>query len=221
MTRTLALGCDNGLWSSLAIGQITAGNRTHRLGVASCRRPPTPEPRPQLRRPGISYGRCGGPAFRRAVVTIRSARRVRAPQQFPFSSDSLLRHAFSGGPPSRMAPRSDGSAVRACAGIGSDCERRTETFLTNHHVRGRGPTTSQWKCPTGKTYSQKLVGFGSAQRPGRAGRIRCVESSDPVAGEIPTRVRVGDILPGRRQSAGDRRNRDRRGLSAPRADPPV
>src|ERR1017187_6519671 len=44
-----------------------------------------------------------------AVVTIRSSRRVRAPQQFPFFDDPFFRQFFGGGNPDRKSTRLNSS----------------------------------------------------------------------------------------------------------------
>src|SRR5690349_12596204 len=48
-----------------------------------------------------------------AVVTIRSSRRVRAPQQFPFMDDPFFRQFFGGG-----TPRQPQSEVQHALGSG-------------------------------------------------------------------------------------------------------
>jgi len=66
-----------------------------------------------------------------AVVTIRSARRVRAPQQFPFSDDPFFRQFF--GSPNRNRSREDRSLVERALGSGVIVSADGH-ILTNHHV---------------------------------------------------------------------------------------
>jgi serine protease Do len=64
-----------------------------------------------------------------AVVTVRSARRVRAPRQFPFFGDPRFRDFFGGGPraPQNELPRQQG--------LGSGVIVSADGYiLTNHHV---------------------------------------------------------------------------------------
>lgn len=64
-----------------------------------------------------------------AVVTIRSERRVRAPQQYPFFNDPFFRHFF--GKPG--APQPDGELRES--GLGSGVVVNADGYIvTNHHV---------------------------------------------------------------------------------------
>ena len=87
-----------------------------------------------------------------AVVTIRSSRRVRAPEQFPFSDDPLFRELFGGG-----VPRQRGGTQTERA-LGSGVIMRNDGYLlTNHHVVD-GAEDIKVDLSSGKTYSAKLIG---------------------------------------------------------------
>src|SRR5262245_37778890 len=63
-----------------------------------------------------------------AVVTVRSERRVRAPQQYPFYNDPFFRYFF-GVPPPR------GPSEQRQTGLGSGVIVTPEGYIvTNHHV---------------------------------------------------------------------------------------
>ncbi len=88
-----------------------------------------------------------------AVVTIRSEKRARAPRQFPFFDDPLLREFF--GNPFGGAP---GAAPRRQMGLGSGVVvRPAGHILTNHHViDGAEEITVQ--LSDGRVFAAKLVG---------------------------------------------------------------
>ena len=90
-----------------------------------------------------------------AVVTIRSARRVRAPQQFPFFADPLFRRFFdnSGGP--RRVPDDDRQQV---LGLGSGVLVSHDGYLlTNHHVID-GAEEISIEMPDRRTFVARVVG---------------------------------------------------------------
>src|SRR5689334_14350910 len=65
-----------------------------------------------------------------AVVTIRSSRRVRAPQQFPFFDDPFFRQFFGGTP-----RRGGGAPTEVEHALGSGVIVRADGhIITNHHV---------------------------------------------------------------------------------------
>ena len=66
-----------------------------------------------------------------AVVTIRSARRIRAPQQFPFFDDPFFRQFF--GNRNRNRSQQDRSLVERALGSGVIINADGH-ILTNHHV---------------------------------------------------------------------------------------
>jgi len=122
-----------------------------------------------------------------AVVTIRSARRVRAPEQFPFMDDPLFRQFFGYHAPDSWG----GGAQQIQHALGSGVIVRADgQIVTNHHVID-GAEDIKIDLVDRRTFSAKLVG------------------SDPYsdlavlkisAGNLPVltlgdsdRVRVGDV----------------------------
>ena len=86
-----------------------------------------------------------------AVVTVRSARRVHAPQQFPFFDDPFFRQFFGGG-----MPRGGGTTVERALGSGV-IVRSDGYILTNHHVID-GAEDIRVDLSNRSSYSAKLVG---------------------------------------------------------------
>src|SRR5690349_22922710 len=68
-----------------------------------------------------------------AVVTIRSSRRVRAPQQFPFFDDPFFRQFFGGGGGVPRRGSGGGTTVERALGSGVIVQSDGH-ILTNHHV---------------------------------------------------------------------------------------
>ena len=66
-----------------------------------------------------------------AVVTIRSAKRSRAPQQYPFLDDPFFRQFF--GAPNRLRPRENPALIQEALGSGVIVSADGH-ILTNHHV---------------------------------------------------------------------------------------
>jgi S1-C subfamily serine protease len=89
-----------------------------------------------------------------AVVTIRSSRRVRAPQQFQFFDDPLLRQLFGGNVPQQQ--RGGNTTVEHALGSGV-IVREDGHILTNHHVID-GAQDIKVDLSSGRTYPAKLIG---------------------------------------------------------------
>ncbi|MCE3243718.1 MAG: protease Do [Deltaproteobacteria bacterium] len=74
-----------------------------------------------------------------AVVTIRAAKRARAPQQHPFFNDPRFRDFFGG-----IFPGAADSPPRVQMGLGSGVIVSPDgTILTNHHVSGNSGRAHQ------------------------------------------------------------------------------
>jgi Do/DeqQ family serine protease len=87
-----------------------------------------------------------------AVVTIRSARRVRAPQQFPFFNDPTFQQFFG----RRGTPREEPQQQQL--GLGSGVIVTADGYtLTNHHVVD-GAEEITIEMPNRATYRADLVG---------------------------------------------------------------
>ena len=120
-----------------------------------------------------------------AVVTIRSSRRVRAPQQFPFFDDPLFRRFFGGALPGGGG----GSAVQQALGSGV-IVRSDGHILTNHHVVD-GAEEIKVDLNTRRTYSAKLIG---SDPPSDLAVLKISAGDLPVL-ELGNsdQVRVGDV----------------------------
>jgi Do/DeqQ family serine protease len=122
-----------------------------------------------------------------AVVTIRSAKRVREAQQFPFLDDPFFRQFF--GNPRQRSPRGGGSELQHALGSGV-IVRADGVILTNHHVVD-GADQITVELPSRQTFSAKLIG---SDAPSDLAVLRIDASSLPT---LPlgdsSRVRVGDI----------------------------
>jgi Do/DeqQ family serine protease len=99
-----------------------------------------------------------------AVVTIRSERRVRAPERFPFSFSDPFRDFFGLEPDERQStprqriPRGDGGAGRVQRGLGSGVLVRADGYcLTNHHVVD-GAEDISVELQDGRRLKAKLIG---------------------------------------------------------------
>jgi len=92
-----------------------------------------------------------------AVVTIRSARRMRAPQQFPFMDDPFFRQFFGNGNPNRNRPNNnDRSQVEHALGSGVIVSPGGH-ILTNHHVVD-GAEDISVELSDRRTFKAKLIG---------------------------------------------------------------
>ncbi|HLK50200.1 MAG TPA: DegQ family serine endoprotease [Bryobacteraceae bacterium] len=117
-----------------------------------------------------------------AVVTVRSSRRVRQSQQFPFSDEPFFRRFFGGGFPSTpqiQQALGSGVIVRADGHI-----------LTNHHVID-GAEEIKVDLSSHRTYSAKVIG---SDAPSDLAVLKISASDLPVLQLANSdQVRVGDI----------------------------
>jgi Do/DeqQ family serine protease len=122
-----------------------------------------------------------------AVVTIRSAKRVREAQQFPFLDDPFFRQFF--GNPRQRSPRGGNYETQHALGSGV-IVRADGHILTNHHVVD-GADQITVELPSRQTYSAKLVG---SDAPSDLAVLKIDASNLPT---LPlgdsNRVRVGDV----------------------------
>jgi len=121
-----------------------------------------------------------------AVVTIRAAKRARAPQQHPFFNDPRFRDFFGG-----IFPGAADSPPRVQMGLGSGVIVSPEgTILTNHHVVD-GAQEIQVELTNHRLFSAKVVG---SDPPSDLAVLK-VDGKDlavlPLADS--DRVRVGDV----------------------------
>jgi Do/DeqQ family serine protease len=122
-----------------------------------------------------------------AVVTIRSARRLRAPEQFPFLEDPFFRRFFGDRAPE--ARRGGGQPVQQ--GLGSGVLVRGDGhILTNHHVVD-GADDIKVDLKDSRTYTAKLVG---SDPPSDLAVLKIDAGGLPVLSLANSdSVRVGDI----------------------------
>lgn len=120
-----------------------------------------------------------------AVVTIHSARRVRAPRQHPFFDDPRFREFF--GLP--RVPETEQPRVR---GLGSGVIVSAEGYiLTNHHVID-GAEEITVELTDNRTFSAKLVG---SDPPSDLAVLKIDQANLPVLNMGDSdRVRVGDVV---------------------------
>lgn len=123
-----------------------------------------------------------------AVVTIRSERRVRAPQQFPFADDPMLREFFGrqfGGRQPQMQPQ-----VQKALGSGVIVSP-DGYILTNHHVID-GAEDIKVELNDNRTVKAKVVG---SDAPSDLAVLKIDANNLPV---LPLgdsdRARIGDVV---------------------------
>lgn len=122
-----------------------------------------------------------------AVVTIRSAKRARAPQQYPFFDDPFFRQFF--GDQYRNRPREDSSRLQR--GLGSGVIVAADGhILTNHHVID-GADQISVEMQDRRSYEAKLIG---SDAPSDLALLKIEATGLPV---LPLgdsdKVRVGDM----------------------------
>ena len=122
-----------------------------------------------------------------AVVTIRSARRVREAQQFPFFDDPFFRQFFGGRSGSR--PRQDRALVEHALGSGVIVSA-DGYILTNHHVVD-GAEEISVDLSDRRSFAAKLIG---SDPPSDLALLKIEATGLPVLqlGDSD-RVRVGDV----------------------------
>jgi len=121
-----------------------------------------------------------------AVVTIRSSKRVRAPQQFPFSDDPFFRQFFGGAP-----PRNRGGNTEVEQALGSGVIVRPDGhIITNFHVID-GAEEIKVDLNNRRTYSAKVLG---SDQPSDLAVLKISATNLPVLqlGDSDG-VRVGDV----------------------------
>ena len=122
-----------------------------------------------------------------AVVTIRSARRARAPRQFPFLDDPFFRRFFG----DRGRQGGERGPERVQQGIGSGVLVRGDGYiLTNHHVID-GADEIQIDLRDRRAFPAKLVG---SDPPSDIAVLKVNASDRPVLALADSdSVRVGDV----------------------------
>lgn len=120
-----------------------------------------------------------------AVITIHSEARLRAPQQFPFLEDPMLRRFF-GDPLPQQAPE------QHRRGLGSGVIISTDGYiLTNHHVID-GAEQIRVDLNDNRTLNAKVVGFDP---PSDLAVLKVDATNLPVlALGDSDKVRVGDVV---------------------------
>jgi serine protease Do len=121
------------------------------------------------------------------VVTIRSERRVRAAQQFPFAEDPFFRRFFGDRMPQEQQPE-----PRRQGGLGSGVIVSADGYvLTNQHVID-GAEEITVELTDGRSFSAKLVG---SDAPSDLAVLKINGSNFPVLSlGNSDDVRVGDVV---------------------------
>ncbi len=139
-----------------------------------------------------------------AVVTIRSARRIHAAQQFPFFDDPFLRQFFG----NRNRERSPEDRTLLQHGLGSGVIVSADGYiLTNYHVID-GAEQISVDLSDRRSFTAKVIG---SDAPSDLALLKVEASGLPV---LPLgdsdQVRVGGSVPRRGQPSGHRRDGHRR-----------
>ena len=149
----------------------------------------SPAPAPQLDRGSAPAGSYAPIVDRVApsVVTIRSARRSRAPRQFPFLNDPRLGELFGG-----LFGAPGGGREQIRLGLGSGVIVRADGYvLTNHHVID-GADDITVELPSRRSYSAKVIG---SDPPSDLAVLKVDASDMPaLAFGNSDEARVGDIV---------------------------
>ncbi|HYE65547.1 MAG TPA: Do family serine endopeptidase, partial [Pyrinomonadaceae bacterium] len=123
-----------------------------------------------------------------AVVTVRSERRVRTPQQFPFFDDPFFRDFFG----DRLPRGQQEAPERRERGLGSGVIVSQDGYiLTNHHVID-GAEEIRIELTDNRTFSAKVVG---SDPPSDLAVLKIDASNLPLLSLGDSdRVRVGDVV---------------------------
>ena len=122
-----------------------------------------------------------------AVVTIRSAKRVRAAQQFPFSDDPFFREFFENG--NRNRQRDEQSLVEHALGSGVIVSP-DGYILTNHHVID-GADEISVELTDRRSFAAKVIG---SDAPSDLALLKIEANNLPVLSLGDSdKVRVGDV----------------------------
>jgi Do/DeqQ family serine protease len=178
------------IWRALAIAHIVFS-----LAACDVKQAPKESSAPQPKEHVAAEPRHSAPVSSYAdavervapgVVTIRAARRTRAPRQHPFFNDPTLRDLFGG---IFGSPQSRGPSVQM--GLGSGVIVHGDgTILTNHHVVD-GAEAIKVELHNNRIYDAKVIG---SDPPSDLAVIK-IDGKDLPALNLgdSDRVRVGDV----------------------------